>query len=87
MYSLFIDHSAALGAYKFQPGDKTGEDVVSRILGIKATFVCNSYGNISKGDVYELHFDNAEDAVVFALKSQFVFVERYKIDSYRNRKR
>lgn len=83
MYSLFIDHPDALFSYKFLPGEKTGEDVVTRVLGIKATFVCNAFAKISKGDIYELHFDSAEDAIVFALKSQFPFVDKDKIDSYR----
>ena len=88
MYTIYIDHPATLDSYHFIPGDKTGEDVVSRILGMKATFVCNTFAKISKGDVYEIQFENHEDATAFILKSECKLVDKNKVEEYqRSRKR
>jgi len=69
MYSIFIDHPAGMGDYEFLPGEKYGADVVSRKIGTKAIFVCNSVAKISKGDIYEVTFDNPEDVTAFFIKT------------------
>lgn len=85
-YAVYIDHPDGLGDYEFVPGDKYGEDVVSRKLGMKVDFICNSYGKISKGDVYRIYFDNPEDVTAFILKCEYPIINNEKIEAYNNRK-
>lgn len=87
MYSVFIDHPGSLGSYDFLPGDKTGEDVVSRKFGVKVKFICNSAARISAGDIYEIPFDNPEDVTAFILKCEYNLIDKDKIRDYQNRKR
>lgn len=87
MYPVYIDHPDSLESYVFHPGDATGEDVVARKLGLKATFVCNAYAKISKGDIYEILLDNPEDVTAFILRCDYDLISPDKIREYRNRKR
>lgn len=83
--SVYIDHPAYLGAYKYLPGEKTANEVVSRILGVRAKFLCNSIAQISKGDVYELLFDSHEDATIFVLKTKYTILNKTIVEEYKKR--
>lgn len=83
---IYIDHPAGLYDYEFLPGEKTGTDVVSRKLGHKATFICNSYAKISTGDIYEIDI-NEEDMIIFLLKHQYKLIPNSVVEQYKNRKR
>jgi hypothetical protein len=86
-YTIYIDHPNSIDSYKFFPGERCGDDVVSRELGIKSTFVCNSYARISKGDIYEILFNTPEDATAFVLKCEYDLVDKDKIEKLRNSKK
>ncbi len=82
---LFIDHPAGLEDYEFLSGEHSGADVVSRKLGIGVKFVCNSYAKMSKGDIYEVPFDRAEDVTAFLLKNRYELIPSDKIEKYRQK--
>jgi hypothetical protein len=86
-YSVYIDHPDSIDSYEFLPGEKYGEDVVSRKIGVRVNFVCNSLAKMSKGDIYEVPFDNPEDVTAFVLKYDFELIDKDNIEKYRNRKR
>lgn len=86
-YLIYIDHPGGFNDYEYLPGDIDGDDVVSRKLGIKVKFICNSYAKISKGDIYEVPFKNLEDVTVFILKCDYNLVDRDKVEKYKNRKK
>lgn len=86
-YSVYIDHPDDLGAYTFLPGELRGDDVVSRVVGIRVTFICNALAKISKGDLYEVPFDNPEDAMAFILRCKFNLVDRETVEQYKNSQR
>lgn len=81
-HTIYIDHPDDPGAYDCLPGEMTGDAVVSRKLGVKAKFVCNSYAKISKGDVYGIVFSNAEDATAFVLGCKLPLVDSIKVNRY-----
>ena len=81
-YSVYID---VVEHPPFQPGDKDVEVLMSRVLGINVKFICNSYARISKGDIYEIPFENSEDVTVFVLKCEYDLVDRDKVEQYKNR--
>jgi hypothetical protein len=82
MYPVYIDHPHGLDDYTFLPGEKTGDDVVSRKLGLRVKFVCNSHAKISCGDIYEILFDNEEDALAFILRCEYSLIDKSKIKEY-----
>ena len=85
-YSIYIDHPDDLGSYTFLPADKTGSDVVSRKLGIKVNFVCNSFARLSRGDVYEVPFENEMDATAFVLRGEYIILDKTRIEAYKKKK-
>ena len=81
-YSIYID---VLKHPPFQHGDKNVDDLMSRVLGINAKFICNSYARISNGDIYELSFENIEDATAFVLKNEYDLVDKEKVEYYKKK--
>lgn len=82
-YSVFIDHPDGLGDYEYLSGEHTGEDIVSRKVGIRVKFVCNSAASISKGDIYEVPFELPEDVTAFVLKNTYPLIDPILITQYR----
>jgi hypothetical protein len=84
-HSVYIDYPDHPGSYDFREDEHYGADVVSRKLGTKAVFVCNAYAKISNGDIYEVLFEDPEDATAFVLKCEYDLIDKSKIDEYRNK--
>lgn len=84
-YPVYIDYPDDQGSYDFLPGERYGDDVVSRKLGTKATFVCNALAKISKGDAYEILLDSPEDVSAFILKCEYALIGKDKIQQYRRK--
>jgi hypothetical protein len=84
-YSVYIDHPDHIDAYDFCSNEYHINHVVSRKLGVKVEFVCNSYAKISNGDVFEVFFDNPEDATAFVLKCNYAIIDKHKVEQYKNK--
>lgn len=85
MVDVYIDHPDTLESYIFRSGEKYGDDVVSRKIGVKVEFICNSLGGISKGDVYRIPFETAEDATMFMLKGEYKIIPNSIVEEYKLR--
>jgi len=81
LFPVYIDHVHTTDE-KFLSGEKFGEDIVSRMIGIKVKFICNAFARISKGDIYEVPFDNEEDATAFVLKNKYRLIPKETIDEF-----
>jgi hypothetical protein len=81
---VYIDYPDSPGSYDFRTGEHYSDDVVSRKIGTKAKFVCNACAKISKGDIYELWFDDPADATVFVLKCEYELIDKSTIEKYRS---
>jgi hypothetical protein len=87
MYSVYIDHPYNWADYKIYPGAKTGSELVSLKFGVNAEFICNSYGNKSKGDVYQLLFDDSEDVTAFLLKCEYKIIPNSIVEKFKSEHR
>lgn len=83
-YSVYIDYP--YDDYTYLPGEKKGDDVVSRKTGARVKFVCNPIAKISKGDVYEVFLDSPEDATSFILSCEYKLISEDAIKRYRQKK-
>jgi hypothetical protein len=83
--SIYIDYPDTLNSYVFRPGDKTGTDVVTRLLGVKVQFVCNSYAKLSRGDIYEVPIKDPEEATMLVLKHGLILLDNDTIENYKNK--
>jgi hypothetical protein len=79
-YSVYIDVDKHP---PFISGDEYGTDIITRQFGIKVYFICNSLAKISKGDIYEVPFENPEDAIVFILKNPYSTIDKNKVEKYK----
>lgn len=57
-------------------------DVLSMEYNVPFKFICNNFGNISKGDVYEVEFANKKDVSFFLIKTGFDTIDKEKVDNY-----
>lgn len=62
---------------------KTGPEVLAATIKEgKVVFICNSYGNISKGDCHGIVFDDEYSKTVFLLKYKFPLIEAEIAEQY-----
>ena len=54
---------------------------------VKIKFICNSYANLSVGDVHQIDVENESDEIFFLLKTGFLKIDAQEIEEFISKKR
>ena len=67
--------------YDWSLGGKYGHNVLSRMIGKKVTFICNTE-TYKYGDTYAIDIEDDEDIIMFRLKYGFDEVQTDIVENY-----
>lgn len=88
MKTVFIGTPSAYLAHEFESKTETACQAMKRILDATSVeFLCNAYGKIVNGDVYEVVFEDENTMLVSLLKTGLMVIPNEDIELFRERKR